>query len=302
MHTASTPLSAPTMLRLARTVARRAIVPLVAARPLSVAAVPTRVWGVAAATPVARPAAALASSWRTCATASEEAAPRAREERDTSTQLFVGNLPFTTDAQRLGSLFTDYGVVDTKVIYDQQTGRSKGIAFVTFGSADDANKAQAALNGAVRGTPRVGAPPEATGTDTLLPPSHRAQELDGRSIRVESRTPPGERKPYTPREPRPAGMRRPQQVRHPSAGKSITLDHTDTRRGTRPERRAQAVRRQPRVGGGRSGPGGHLQGVRNCGVCTGASPFVAASPLIPSLTASLTPLRPPRVATVAGCD
>ena len=83
----------------------------------------------------------------------EEAAPAPRMERDTSTQLFVGNLPFTTDATSLGSMFTDYGVVDTKVIYDQQTGRSKGIAFVTFGSAEDAVKAQAAVNGAVRGRP-----------------------------------------------------------------------------------------------------------------------------------------------------
>ena len=142
------PVSAP-MMRLARSVARRAL-PLVAARPLSVAAGPARLFGVAAAK---RAAPVAWSAWRTCATASEEAAPAPRMERDTSTQLFVGNLPFTTDATSLGSMFTDYGVVDTKVIYDQQTGRSKGIAFVTFGSAEDAVKAQAAVNGAVRGRP-----------------------------------------------------------------------------------------------------------------------------------------------------
>jgi nucleolin len=166
-------------MRLARSVARRAL-PLVAARPLSVAAGPARLWGVAAAKRSAAAPVAW-SAWRTCATASEEAAPAPRMERDTSTQLFVGNLSFTTEATSLGSMFTDYSVVDTKVIYDQQTGRSKGIAFVTFASADDATKAQAAMNGAM---------------------------LDGRSIRVESRTPPGERKPYAPREARPMSPRR----------------------------------------------------------------------------------------------
>ena len=148
MLNCSCPRTTAPMMRLARSVARRAL-PLVAARPLSVAAGPARLWGVAAAKRSAAAPVAW-SAWRTCATASEEAAPAPRMERDTSTQLFVGNLPFTTDATSLGSMFTDYGVVDTKVIYDQQTGRSKGIAFVTFASAEDATKAQAAVNGAVR--------------------------------------------------------------------------------------------------------------------------------------------------------
>jgi len=40
------------------------------------------------------------------------------------------------------------------------------------------------------------------------------QELNGRNVRVESRTPPGERKPYEPRAPREFAPRRPQ-ARHP---------------------------------------------------------------------------------------
>ena len=42
--------------------------------------------------------------------------------------------------------------------------------------------------------------------------------LDGRSIRVESRTPPGERKPYSPREARPMSPRRSAPVRASAGG------------------------------------------------------------------------------------
>ena len=54
-------------------------------------------------------------------------------------------------------MFADYGVQDAKVVYDQQSGRSKGIAFLTFASAEQATKAQAAMNGAVRGARGGGA-------------------------------------------------------------------------------------------------------------------------------------------------
>ena len=65
-------------------------------------------------------------------------------------QLFCGNLPFTVDSAQLTSLFAEYGCTDAKVVYDQQTGRSKGIAFLTFASEAQAIKAQAAMNGTVR--------------------------------------------------------------------------------------------------------------------------------------------------------
>jgi heterogeneous nuclear ribonucleoprotein A1/A3 len=97
------------------------------------------------------------ATFRTCAVfASEEAEAPAGGFRgadaDRSNQLFVGNLPFTVDAQQLGALFEAYPVTDTKVVYDQETGRSKGIAFVTFASSEDATKAQTELNGSASGT------------------------------------------------------------------------------------------------------------------------------------------------------
>ena len=54
------------------------------------------------------------------------------------------------DSAQLTNLFSEYGINDAKVVYDQQTGRSKGIAFLTFASEAQATKAQAAMNGAVR--------------------------------------------------------------------------------------------------------------------------------------------------------
>ena len=54
------------------------------------------------------------------------------------------------DSAQLTNLFSEYGISDAKVVYDQQTGRSKGIAFLTFASEAQATKAQAAMNGAVR--------------------------------------------------------------------------------------------------------------------------------------------------------
>jgi len=89
-------------------------------------------------------------SFRTFAALNEEAASAPRADMDRTNQLFVGNLPFTVDAQQLATLFADYSVTDTKIVYDQATGRSKGIAFVTFETSEEASKAQATVNGSVR--------------------------------------------------------------------------------------------------------------------------------------------------------
>ena len=149
----------PMLGRVARAVARRVAVAPVAARCVSAAALR----GAAPALRLSSPAAArvpLWASFRTAAALGEQA--EARTEQDRSNQLFVGNLPFTVDAAQLGGLFTDYGVQDTKIVYDQQTGRSKGIAFITFTDADQASKAQGALNGAVRGFAGAFRPPRLT--------------------------------------------------------------------------------------------------------------------------------------------
>lgn len=65
-----------------------------------------------------------------------------------STNLFVGNLAFTTDKSELQSLFAEFGeVADAQVITDRETGRSRGFGFVEMGSAEAAQKAISSLNG-----------------------------------------------------------------------------------------------------------------------------------------------------------
>ncbi len=65
------------------------------------------------------------------------------------TRVYVGNLPFDTDASQLRALFEEGGrdVADVKIITDRDTGRPRGFAFVEMGSQSDAQAAITALNG-----------------------------------------------------------------------------------------------------------------------------------------------------------
>ncbi|XP_014510072.1 28 kDa ribonucleoprotein, chloroplastic [Vigna radiata var. radiata] len=75
-----------------------------------------------------------------------------------ATRIYVGNLPWTVDNARLEQIFSEHGkVVEARVVYDRESGRSRGFGFVTMASEADVNDAIAALDG---------------------------QELDGRPIRV----------------------------------------------------------------------------------------------------------------------
>ena len=66
-----------------------------------------------------------------------------------ATNLFVGNLPFSTDSNELESLFSTHGeVVSAKVITDRDTGRSRGFGFVEMATEEAANAAIEALAGA----------------------------------------------------------------------------------------------------------------------------------------------------------
>lgn len=108
-----------------------------------------------------------------------------RSEAPQRNTLFVGNLPWSVDDGVLKGLFSEFQPTDSKVMFDNLSGRSKGIAFVNFDNAEAAERAQAALNG---------------------------KEVDGRPIRVEPRLPPGTPRPIRdgpPRErsPRSAGPR-----------------------------------------------------------------------------------------------
>lgn len=58
--------------------------------------------------------------------------------------IYVGNLPYSTDEEALGSLFSEYGDVQSvKLVIDRQTGRSRGFGFVEM---DDDSAAQAAID------------------------------------------------------------------------------------------------------------------------------------------------------------
>ncbi|KAK4779351.1 hypothetical protein SAY86_006879 [Trapa natans] len=92
------------------------------------------------------------------------AAPRgSRPERTSgafasSFRIYVGNLPWGVDNARLEQVFSEHGkVIDARVVFDRETGRSRGFGFVTMASETEMNDAITALDG---------------------------QNLDGRAIRV----------------------------------------------------------------------------------------------------------------------
>ena len=63
-------------------------------------------------------------------------------------KLYVGNLSYETTEDDLRSLFTQVGTVnEVALIKDRETGTSKGFAFVTMNSQEEANKAIAQFNG-----------------------------------------------------------------------------------------------------------------------------------------------------------
>lgn len=65
-----------------------------------------------------------------------------------STKLYVGNLPWSIDSQRLEEIFSEFGTVeDAFVLTDRETRRSRGFGFVTFSSEEEANAAIEAMHG-----------------------------------------------------------------------------------------------------------------------------------------------------------
>jgi len=66
-----------------------------------------------------------------------------------STKLFVGNLSFNTTENTLQEAFSAHGnVVEANLMMDRMTGRSRGFAFVTYSTPEEAQKAIEAMNGA----------------------------------------------------------------------------------------------------------------------------------------------------------
>ena len=65
-----------------------------------------------------------------------------------ATKLYVGNLPFSTTENELQEIFAQAGTVqEVMLMQDKYTGKSRGFAFVTMGSDQEAQNAINQLNG-----------------------------------------------------------------------------------------------------------------------------------------------------------
>lgn len=65
-----------------------------------------------------------------------------------SIRLYVGNLSFNTTRDDLQNLFSKAGFVrEAAVVQDRATGKSRGFAFVTMSSDEEARTAAAQFNG-----------------------------------------------------------------------------------------------------------------------------------------------------------
>ena len=85
-------------------------------------------------------------------------------------KVYVGNLPFSVDDEKLKELFASYGETEeVTVIKDKFSGRSKGFGFVTFKEDESAKKAIGEMN---------------------------EKEIEGRQLKV------NEAKPFDPDKPR----------------------------------------------------------------------------------------------------
>lgn len=67
-------------------------------------------------------------------------------------KLFVGSLPYDSTDDDLKQLFAKVGtVVSAKVIFDRETGRSRGFGFVEMGSDSEGEAALETLDGSQMG-------------------------------------------------------------------------------------------------------------------------------------------------------
>lgn len=69
---------------------------------------------------------------------------------ETDHKLFVGNLSWSVTSESLTLAFQEYGnVVGARVLYDGETGRSRGYGFVCYSTKSEMETALDTLNGAV---------------------------------------------------------------------------------------------------------------------------------------------------------
>uniref|UniRef100_A0A8R1DZY6 RRM domain-containing protein n=1 Tax=Caenorhabditis japonica TaxID=281687 RepID=A0A8R1DZY6_CAEJA len=63
--------------------------------------------------------------------------------------VYVGNVPYQGTEQEIGQYFNNVGVVtNVRIVYDRETGRPRGFAFVEFEDQTGADRAVQELNGA----------------------------------------------------------------------------------------------------------------------------------------------------------
>lgn len=76
-----------------------------------------------------------------------ERAPRTFES---GFRIYVAGFPWEVDDSRLEQVFSEHGkVVSARVVYDRDTGRSRGFGFVTMSDETERNGAIAALDGQI---------------------------------------------------------------------------------------------------------------------------------------------------------
>ncbi|KAF5481016.1 hypothetical protein F2P56_001711 [Juglans regia] len=63
-------------------------------------------------------------------------------------RLFVGGLSWSVEEKSLKDAFSSYGeVTGVNIVYDKDSGRSRGFGFVDFSKEDDARSAKDAMDG-----------------------------------------------------------------------------------------------------------------------------------------------------------
>ncbi|XP_020570712.1 33 kDa ribonucleoprotein, chloroplastic [Phalaenopsis equestris] len=84
--------------------------------------------------------------------ADEDAAAEHKQRSAESRRLYVGNLSFSMTSSELSEIFSQAGKVgEVEMIYGRSTNRSRGFAFVTMSTAEEANEAIRMFDGVLIG-------------------------------------------------------------------------------------------------------------------------------------------------------
>lgn len=107
-----------------------------------------------------------------------------------NTKLYVANLPYSITEAALRAAFDPYGsVVQIAIMYDRDTGRTRGFAFVTLGTPEEAKAAVDGLSGTDLGgrtirvseaKPQTTSSPAATGRERHFGPDRKAGAFGAR--------------------------------------------------------------------------------------------------------------------------